>query len=355
MTVPVTVPPKSYRFYGDGPGVSIILFETDGSHPSAGINAPNIKRENLNVEGLTLKAGMPNCGTAIDAKFGPHSSPTPPANPKFHTATVHNVQIMGSATSADSPGYWTSGIHLYRAQNSVIDKVEISGRRDYTQTGIVLDNDTSDGVVENTTGFQVSNIAVKWCNVGLKMAGWVEGLYMTGFEFFSCGRGSDDNPSISLKGSGGTPGAFQLVNGLVDTVGGGLHMSNFIFAKVSNVTFKHNGSEVANSTLLSVDNVNPVVISECSFYGMDPHGLYGPFENGIFVKNATAVQVTGNYFTNMQSENAGSGIVVYTGNSVVRVTDNVFTTSVGSRIANYVGDTYFCGNSPTDLCDGVTP
>jgi hypothetical protein len=352
MTVPVTVPPKSYRFYGDGPGVSIILFETDGTHPSAGINAPNINRESLEVDGLTLKASMPNCGTAIDATFGPHATPEP-ANPKFRTATIHNVQIMGSASNADSSGYWTSGIRLYRGQNSVIDKVEISGRRNYTQIGIALDNDPS-GLGENTTGFQVSNISVKWCNVGLRTEGWVEGLYMTGFEFFSCGRG-DDNPSIRLNCSGVTPGAFQLVNGVVDTVGGGLHMSNFIFAKVSNVSFKHNGSEVGHSTLLSVDNVSPVVISECSFYGMDPHGLNGPFENGIFVKNATAVQITGNYFTNMQSENAGSGIVVYDGSSVVRVTDNVFTTSVRSRIDNHVGDTYFCGNSPTNNCDGVTP
>jgi hypothetical protein len=184
------------------------------------------------------------------------------------------------------------------------------------------------------------------------MDGWVEGLYMTGFDFFSCGRSG--GVSISLNGSGVTPGALQLVNGVVDTVGGGLHMSNFIFAKVSDVTFKHNGPELDNSTLLSVYNVSPAVISECSFYGMNDQGPTGPAENGIFLQNATATQIGGNYFTNMQSSNAGSGIVVYDGSSVVRITDNVFTSSVRTRIDNHVGDTYFCGNSPTNNC-GSTP
>ncbi len=237
------------------------------------------------MDGLTLIAGSTNCGTTINALFGPISG-----NTKFHTATIHNVQIIGTTRDGISGGYWTTGIDLFRGQNSVMDKVEISGNKDVTQTGIALDAPTAG---ENApTGFELSNIAIKWCNVGLLTNGWVEGLYMTGFEIVSCGRAG--LPAISLNGTTAadtTPGAFQLVNGVVDSVGGGCHMSNFIFGKVSNVSFKHNGS--AHSTLLSINNVKPAVVSECSFNGTSSTGL---FENGIFLTDATAVQLSGNSF-----------------------------------------------------------
>src|ERR1700731_2577391 len=52
----------SYRLYGDGPGVSTILF----TGPSAGINGSSMGQATLNVEGLTLKANSTDCGTAIN-------------------------------------------------------------------------------------------------------------------------------------------------------------------------------------------------------------------------------------------------------------------------------------------------
>ncbi len=63
LTLPAN---KSYRLYGDGPGVSTILF----TGPGAGINGPTMGTNTLNVEGLTLMASSMNCGTAISASFG---------------------------------------------------------------------------------------------------------------------------------------------------------------------------------------------------------------------------------------------------------------------------------------------
>jgi pectate lyase-like protein len=84
----ITVPAnKSYRFYGDGPGVSVILF----TGPMAGIYAPTVGTSTLNVDGLTLEALTGSAGTAIYAAFN---------SGKFRTATIQNVEIRGNAKTA---------------------------------------------------------------------------------------------------------------------------------------------------------------------------------------------------------------------------------------------------------------
>jgi polygalacturonase len=331
---PMTLTPnKSFRIYGDGPGVSTILFVG----PNAGLTVTHTGIATLNVDGLTLMASTASCGTALNASFASVAG-----NVKFHSATIHNVQVIGTARDGTSGGYWTNGIRLYRGQNSVLDKIEVAGNKNLTQTGISLEAATSG---ENATGFELANIEVQWCNVGLSTNGWVEGLYMTGFEIVSCGR--NGLPAIYLNGTaiGGTSaGTFQLVNGLVDSVGGGITMSNIILGKVSNVSFRHNGSEIADGTMLSVTNVMPMLVSECSFAGTTTNG---PFENGIFLTNVTRAQISGNNFTNMHSQNAGSAIVVYSGSSVVRITDNLFS-NVTSQYNDQapLHDTYYFGNNP---------
>jgi polygalacturonase len=126
---PMTLPANSsYRIYGDGPGVSTILF----TGPNAGITTTNTAVTTLNVEGLTLMAFSTNCGTAINASFMA-------AGPKAHTVTIHNVQIVGSTRDGTTGGYWTNGIHLYRATNSVIDKIHIDSNKNLIQTRILYD------------------------------------------------------------------------------------------------------------------------------------------------------------------------------------------------------------------------
>lgn len=97
----ITLPTlKSYRLYGDGPGVSIIAF----TGPTAGIYASNVGQNTLNVEGLTLRANTTAAGDAISATFTPDST-----NKKFHTATIHNVVIDENKRDGTG-GYWIRGI-----------------------------------------------------------------------------------------------------------------------------------------------------------------------------------------------------------------------------------------------------
>jgi polygalacturonase len=340
---PMTLPTNAnYRIYGDGPGVSTILF----TGPNAGITATHTLITTLNVEGLTLMANSTNCGTAINASFA-----AAPNNAKVRSASVHNVQIVGTARDGTSGGYWTNGMHLYRAQNSVIDKVHIAGNKNVTLNGILWDSSPSDAL----SGAQMTNLEVKWCNTALAVSGHVEGLYVTGFEFISCGRSSQ--PAISLSTLGDPPiagAAFHLVNGQVDAIGNGIVLNNMIFVKISNVYFRHTGSEATFGTMLSVNSVDDLVVADCTFYGVDPFPVVSD-ENGIFLTDAHNVRIGGNNFSHMQPNN-GSCIVIWSNSSAVRITDNLFSNvrQKYNDMTSDPNDPYYCGNSPTNNC-GSTP
>lgn len=338
MTVPAN---KSYRFYGDGQGVSTILFSTNPGNPTAGINAPNMGTAALNVDGLTLQANSINCGTAINASFNPGA--------KFRTAAIQNVQIIGSHRDGVSGTYWTKGIYLNLASNTVIDKVHISGNKNVTQQGISWVAPTNDAA----TGLEMSNLEVKWCNSAFLTNGHVEGIYLSEFEFTSCGRAG--LPAVYLFASQGGGGAgsiggaaVHLVNGLIDSIGNGLSLENFILGKVSNVSFRHTGPEITDGTMLVMTNVTDVMVTENSFYGTaSPNAVAN--ENGVLLIDAHSVRVAGNNFSHMQPTNSGTCIGVLPASTVVRITDNLFS---NVRSQYHVdasvppAEVYFLGNNP---------
>ena len=325
----ITLPANQhYRLYGDGPGVSTIIFVG----PNAGIYGPSMQEKNLTVEGLTLQANTTACGVGIEAYF---------ANPKYHSATIQNVQIVGSARDGTNGGYWTGGVYLSKASNTVIDNLEVSGNKNVTEFGVRWES-SPEWVV---SGLNASNLQIKWCNSAFRTAGHVEGIYMTGFEFTSCGRAG--LTAVDLYASEGGA-VVQLVNGRIDSVGSGLAVTNQFTIKLSNINFSHTGPEVVDATMVyinnSINNQFDVMITECSFYGVAPPYQVAN-ENGIFLNNAHSVRIAGNNFTHMQPVN-GSCIVILSNNSVVRVTDNLFS-DVRNRYIDYAppGAVYYLGNN----------
>jgi hypothetical protein len=332
MTLPAN---KSYRIYGDGQGVSTILF----TGPNAGINAPSMGLATLNVEGLTLQANSTNCGTAIYAAFNPGA--------KFRTASIQNVQIIGSTRDGVSGTWWTNGISLFKAINTVIDKVHISGNKNSTVTGITYSSNTT----ENAHGLQMSNLEVKWCNSAFLTSGYVEGIYLSEFEFISCGRAglpavylyADQGPTNPMAG-----GTAHLVNGKIDSIGNGLTLEKFILCKVSNVSFTHAGPEATHGTMLVLNTITDAMVTECTF-----NGVTTPYnnvqENGVYLMNAHLVRIAGNNFNHMQPAQGGSCIVADSASTIVRITDNLFS-DVASKLNNLIppnpNDPYYNGNFP---------
>ncbi|HKP03588.1 MAG TPA: glycosyl hydrolase family 28-related protein [Chthoniobacterales bacterium] len=323
---------KPFRFYGEGPGVSTIIF-TNAS--SGGINAPSMGQNSLVVEGLTLQANSSGCATAIDATFG---------NGVYRAATIHNVQIKGTSTDGTNGTSWSNGIHLVGATHSVLDKVEITGNT-ATTTGIWFEP-PGGSPPQAATGFNMSNIQVKWCNTALRTTGHIEGVYLTGFEFTSCGRGGlpavDLNVTTLAQG-----GAFHLVNGTIDMIGDGLVLTKPSFAKISNVRFVHNAPGATVSNMLKISDGFNVTVSQCSFYGGDANG---PGENGITGLNTTSLQLNGNNFNHMLAPGLGTGVVVWGECPGLRITDNLFTDFGHGQYWVAVTGTpapYYCGNYPS--------
>jgi hypothetical protein len=340
-------PNKSFRLYGDGPGVSTIAFACTGSNPQAGIFAIFNDNKNLTVEGLTLQAKT-NCGgaAAIWVAFGA-------TTPKYRTATIQNVQIVGSARDGTSGANWGGGIFLHRANNTVIDSVEISGNKSGAVTDYGLWWNSPFDVA--TTGLNASNLQIKWCNSAFRTVGHVEGIYMTGFDFFDCGRGTASDGAhyaVELTANVGVSPSFlkpttaHFVNGKIDSVQGGLRTS-ILNTKVSNVRFTHTGSEALDGTMLWVDGhsysggTTDAMVTECSFYGVQSSVA----ENGVFVQDAHSVRIAGNNFTHMQP-GSGSCIVAIGTSSVVRITDNLFDNV--RQAYNVPSGTYCEGNDPTN-------
>lgn len=331
MTLPAN---KSFRLYGDGPGVSTIAFT---GNPSAGINASNVGPNTLNVDGLTLSALTENAGNAI---YGAFSEPLSPSNNqnKFRTAGIKNVQIMGTTRDGTTGGWWLRGIYLSRAQDAVIDDVEISGNTLKTIGGIAW---VSPATIP-TTGIFISNVQIKYCDYGVLTDGWVEGLYMSGFEVVLCGR--NGRPVMDLKSTQSSPSpAFHLLNGHIDLIGDGVRMTNLSGVKISKVDFAHINPPVTTSgTHLHFYGCLGIQVTDCSFTG-NSGSLKLPDENGVFLTNSRIARISGNTFGGLQPTN-GSCIVVYSGSSGVRITDNLFN-NVRQRYYDAAPDTYFWGNN----------
>jgi hypothetical protein len=342
---------QSYRLYGDGPGVSTIVFV---GNPYSGIAAFDMGQKTLTVEGLTLQGNTKNCGTGIYALFSDTGT-----NKKFRSAVIRNVQITGSTRDGFTGGYWSGGIYLYKAQNSVITNVEILGNahdeapaNPATQFGIIWES-TADYLA---SGMQMSNLQIKFCNSALRTSGLVENLFVTGFEFVLCGNFGAPAVDLNSSDAANLKAAFHLVNGHVHFLQHGIRLTNLRGVKLSKLLLLRHPSEDcgpggcigAAGNDVAFNNCVDGVVSQTTFIGAS--GSIDD-EAGIILNNAHFMRLEGNYFTHMLAENPGAScIVILSNSSVVRVVNNLFEITGGlggvkNRYHDEAPDTYYRGNN----------
>ncbi len=316
----ITLPAgKAYRLYGDGPGISTILF----TGPQAGIFAPTVNDQTLQVDGLTLTALTASAGTAISATFNRGDFA------KSRTACIFNVEIRGSNRSGSTGGCWTKGIYLYKAPNTVIDKVVVDGNEGLTLTGI----EWSSPATSATTGLFLTGTELKLCNTAVVTSGWVEGFYMSGFEVVLCGSGG--NPALNLQSSQAVSPSptFTLLNGHIDFFADGARMTNLSAVKVCQVDFEHTSPVVIDGGHLVLTNCIGAIVTDCTFTSQT-NKINN--ENGVFLTATQQARVAGNIFRNIYPLQTGSPIVAYTGSKTVRISGNIYKNCRNS-FDNYIG------------------
>jgi Pectate lyase superfamily protein len=317
---------STYRLYGDGPGVSTIVFTNGAPYGKAGIAGVNMGASRLTVEGLTLTADSFDSGTAIYALFS--------APEGYLTATIRNVQIRGASVTGGHGGYWWAGIYLHRAHNAVVDRVEINGNNSTFDPSIPPDGAdrpewrTEYGIIWNspsnikTRKARMSNLEIHYCDSAILTDGWVEDLEVGNFEVVLSGK--FDRPAIDLKTSNVANVAnFRLIGGHVNALQHGIRLTQVKSATVMQVLLLKHGSGGfgKNGDYLAVSNSTDINLFDNSFDG--PAGdIY--HVDGIRLHNYTNnVRVKRNYFHTVRPWGLGSCIVVHAYAHSIQIHDNL--------------------------------
>lgn len=326
MTVPAS---KPYRFFGDGPGISTIMF-TDAV---GGINAPSVGDKTLKVDGLTIQGNFGNTGIGINAAFVANGA-------KARTAHIENVEIRGSDKTINPTGYWGTGIKLYQAQNALIRDVQVLGKWDYANPGPTasVGIEWSSATGSPATQLFISDIYVCFYQNGIKTSGHVEGFYLSKFELVFCGHPLPNYKAamdLSAAGTNNAPGlVFHISDGHVNQVSHGIRLTNIWHAKISQVNFfniKYDG------THLTLVDCRSVMITDNNF---EDFGISGEtHSNGIYSVNSSQVRLAGNSIALAASTTMGHCIAVDSASRKVKILDNMFEGSP-RHIDDMAPDTY---------------
>jgi polygalacturonase len=312
---PMTVPSNtSYRFFGDGPGISTIIF-TDAV---GGINAPSIVDKTFQVDGLTIQGNFGNTGIGINAVLQPN-------NPKFRTVTIRNVEIRGSDRTINPAGYWGTGIRVYQAQNALIEDVQVHGKWDFANPGPTasVGIEWSSATDSPSTQLFMHDIQVDMYQVAIKTSGSVEGFYLDKFELVFCGNPLPNSKAAMELSAGNAPGiVFHISDGHVNQVSCGIRLTNIWHAKISQVNFLN---QKYDGTHLTLTNCRDVMVTDNNFEDL---GISGELNsNGIYSINSSQVRLAGNSIALSTTTTNGSCIVVDSASRKVKILDNMFETS----------------------------
>jgi hypothetical protein len=331
----------AYRLYGDGPGISTIIF----TGTNAGIVATDLRDKTLQIEGLTLQAGGSGCatsGTAIKAEF--HSDCEPSCGAfLYQTATIRNVEVRGSDRTNVPANYWGNGISLKRAQNAVVEDVQIHGYFDFNTDG-PNPNIGINWFSTNTYGATVlflHNIYVKYYKTAISTSGWTESFRLSEFELFWCGY-KNSRAAMELtpyNGNGDRAPVSHISDGHINQISSAIRMTKVNNIKISHVNFLN---QEFDGTHLELHDCSQVMVANNDFHDS---GYSQTASNGIYVFSSSTssfssgIIMSGNSFANMSiGTGGGSCVVVEQYSKSIKILDTLFDAAAAShKYANSAG------------------
>lgn len=283
LTAPLSLSTRPVTIEGCSFGISVLLW-------TAGAEGLVIQQSDAahttNVRNLTFLQQQADVGTALRITY---------ANTLGRTqkrCLIENIEIKGK--EPENQG-WRKGIVLEQCINASLREVQITGRgglpiggRMHTGIEYIGGSDASQQPVE----FHVNDTVIFFCDNGIKVSGFVEGVYIDQSTMVSCVTG------LHFAGIGVRP---------------------LVFLRGSHIDYIHNG--------VNLQNCAQSVISNCLFYA-DPNAVDNSL--GIALSPTTLdVIVHSNIMKNLSGRPA-NGIVLQDAHRCLIFMNNVegFTTSV---------------------------
>jgi hypothetical protein len=238
---------------------------------------------------MTLSTGVAATqGTALTLEW-----PDTPFNP-MAKARIHDVEIRGAdfdPTLATPPAmWWNAGINIKNSGGLDISHVNILGNVFQSHTALKCET-----VGSSVFRHFISNLFVRWFDVGVDWAGPVEGVYMNNFELVACRIGF--RAIASVPGTGGT--VWHLANGHMDCREVCFQATNHTIIKLTSIAFFHTGNNPPrlNANMVQFEHCQWITVSACSFLGFFEAPDFTPLtaQNGIVATNCDEVLLTGNH------------------------------------------------------------
>ena len=167
--------------YGDGLGASVLEFNGNFSFVyTGGPGGDNYDMKHIALKNLAFECTVKNTEALFDATW------TDGIGGTSKSIVIENCEFTGTSNS----GGFAHGIRLTNARNVRIDNVRIAGDRDAAPiesvNGLTLVGGNPNGAPAEIF---IDALQVFYCQNGISISGWVEGLYVDKSSFIACYRG----------------------------------------------------------------------------------------------------------------------------------------------------------------------
>jgi hypothetical protein len=277
-------PFQGISIIGDGPGISVIVFEAsatggfDISFPAGG--GYDNGKGSVEIKGLSLETRGTSSGAAIHFTSLGTSSPAPSKN-------IENVSLSGNSPSS----YWPIGIKLSDCTFANITDVKFQGKADGTSresTAVLLEGDN------NPVDTFINKLRVWNADIGVEVTGTNEGVTVSQSVFLSVNKGI-----FWHTDTGSHEPWFAINNCHISASEECILAHQLMQSQINNNLFYCLAKNGINWTgiYFSSDIQVPYGFHEVShntFHGFDN----GALRNGIIMNNIANSMLTGNIFYN---------------------------------------------------------
>lgn len=296
--------PGTHDFSLVGQGMSVSVLKFSGGGLTGTLSVFTIPHSLL-LQGFTLASNRAG-GTALTLTNGGTVLET--------NICIRDIEACGFRGIHDPNTYWTNGIDITGLRWIRIDNIKLWGR-----SGNITSKSSQLAlrIAANPNAALLSTIVtgvwIGWWNQGVRLEGWIEGVYWTGSEIWDC----DTCFTCDRTGSP-TAGTVRIAESHFNSTGDNIVMKNVTTFGISNSEIYHGVGAPAtpqNANIINLDNCKYAEITGNHISSAYPSKT----SNGVYLSNCEMISVSGNILRSL-TQNA---VAIINTSSSISVSDNV--------------------------------